>query len=195
MKTISIDVLLKSDLITTEESYSLIERFVLDPEITSTEILELDLPAKNRVEALLQPEFLSEGNLRELACDFASHTLYIFEQHAPGDYRPHECLSSAFLLNTWGIGSWDQLRETIQEARLSLWQFQGTEQVAAFEACYAALLMGREDAARMAREVAVCSQIAAHRNAWENRKSNAEPMLAREIEAAWQLQQVAEKLY
>lgn len=64
-----------SDLITTEESYDLIERFVLNPQITAAEILELDIPAKNRVEALLQPEFLDESTLRALACDFAAHTL------------------------------------------------------------------------------------------------------------------------
>lgn len=194
MNTISVDVLLKSDLITTEESYSLVERLVLHPQITAVGILELDLPAKNRVEALLQPEFLNETKLRELACDFASHTLHVFEAHAPNDYRPHECLSMAFLLNTWEIGSWEHLRKTIREARPAMWQFQRTEYVGAFEACRAALLVGSEDAALMAREVAVCTQIAAHRNVWEHRKSNVEPIVAREKEAAWQLTQILEKL-
>lgn len=194
MKTISVEVILKSDLITIEESYSLIERFVLKPHITAGEILELDLPAKNRVEALLQPEFLNESNFRDLACDFARHTLYIFEQHAPGDPRPHECLSMAFLLNTWGIGTWEQLMKAIREARPAMWQFQGTEYIGAFEACRAALLTGNEDAARMAREVAVCAQIAAHRYMWENKESMIEPMIAREEEATWQLAQIIEKL-
>lgn len=194
MKTISVDILLKSDLITTEESYSLIERFVHNPQITPPEIIELDLPAKNRVEALLQPEFLNEGTLRDLACDFAAHTLHIFEEHAPNDYRPHDCLSTAFLLNSWGIGSWEELRKTIDEARPAMRQFEGTEYVSALEACRAVLLVGNRDAARMVREVAVCTQVAAHRKEWERRKSNVEPMIAREEEATWQLKQIIERL-
>lgn len=194
MKTISVDILLRSELITPEESYELIERFALNPHITASEILELDLPAKNRVEALLQPELLTEGRLRMLACDFAAHTLHVFEAHAPNDYRPHECLSTAFLLNAWGIGSWEQLRKTIREARPAMWQFHGSEHVGAFEACRGALLMAGEDAAMMAREVAVCSQIAAHRKIWESKKSNTEPMIEREKEAAWQLECIIEVL-
>lgn len=194
MKVISVEVLLKSALITTEETYSLVERFVRNPQITAAEILDLDLPAKNRVEALLQPEFLNEVRLRELACDFAGHTLHIFEAHAPGDYRPHECLSTAFLLNAWGIGSREQLQETIKEAQPSMWRLEGTEHIGAFEACRAALLIAGEDAARMAREIAVCAQIAAHRNVWEKRRSNTEPVIARETEAAWQLGQIVDRL-
>jgi hypothetical protein len=170
------------------------ERFVCAPQITAVEIIELDLPAKNRVEALLRPDFLNESRLRELACDFAAHTLHIFEAQAPGDYRPHECLSTAFLLNTWGLGSWVQLRETIKEARPAMWQFERTEHIAALEACRAALMMGNEDAARMAREVAVCSQVAAHRNMWESKRSNTEPMIEREKEASWQLERILESL-
>lgn len=194
MKTISVEIILKSDLITTEQSYELVERFVHKPLITAAEILELDLPAKSRVEALLQPEFLTQSTLRGLACDFAAHTLHIFEEYIPGDYRPHECLSTAFLLNNWGIGSWDQLQKTIKEARPALWRLQSMEHVGAIEACRAALLVGSQDAAQMAREVAVCAQIAAHRKAWENRRSNFEPMNTREEEACWQLEQIVERM-
>jgi hypothetical protein len=194
VKTISVSVLLDSDLITTEETYDLIERYILNPQLTAAEILELDIPAKNRVEALLQPEFLNEGILRDLACDFAAHTLHVFEAHAPNDHRPHECLSTALLLNTWGIGTWEQLRETIREARPAMWQFEGTKYIGALEACRAALMVGTEDAALMARDIAVCSQRAAHRNAWESRRSKVEPMIEREIEAVWQLEKIIGKL-
>jgi hypothetical protein len=194
VKTISIDVLLKSDLITVEDSHSLIERVVLNPQITAAEILGLDLPAKNRVEALLQPEFLHDEKLRELACDFASHTLPIFEKAAPGDYRPHQCLCAAFLLNAWGIGSWEGLQQTIRESRPALLRFQGREHLGAFQACRAALLMGAEDAVWMAREVAACAQVAAHGKEREDRGSNVEPMVAREKEAAWQLAQIVKVL-
>lgn len=194
VKTISVDVLLKSELITNEDSYSLIERFVRNPQITVAEILELNLPAKNRVEALLQAEFLNEGKLRNLACDFAAHTLHVFEAHAPSDYRPHECLSTAFLLNTWGLSTWEQLKKTIEDARPAMWQFERTAHVGALEACRAVLLIGNDDAARMAREVALCSQMAVHHKAWENRRSNVEPMNAREEEACWQLEQIMKKI-
>lgn len=194
MKTISIDVLLKSELLTPEESHFLIKRFKINSHITAQEILELALPAKNRVEALLQSEFLNEGKLRDIACDFAAHTLHIFEAHAPNDYRPHECLTIASLLNTWGLESWEKLQKVIREARPAMLQFEETERVGAFEACRAVLLQGSRDAVRMAREVAVCSQIAAYRNEWENRKSNTEPMVEREKEAAWQLERIAKEL-
>jgi hypothetical protein len=194
VETIPVEIILKSDLITAEERHGLVEKLARHPRIAAGEILELDLPAKNRVEALLQPEFLNEGRLRDLACDFAAHTLHVFESYAPSDYRPHECLSAAFLLNTWSIGSWEQLRETIRKAQPVLRQFEGTEHSGAFEACRAALLMARKDAARMTRKVAICAQLAAHRNAWENRRSNTESMIARETEAAWQLRQIAGRL-
>ncbi len=188
------NVLLDSDLLTKEEARRLMERYELHHRFTASEILDLDLPAKNRVEALLQPEFFNDGRLRELACEFAGHTLHIFVAQVPGDYRPHECISMAFLLNTWGIGSWEQLRGTIKEARPAMRRLEGTDHVAALEACRAALLMDAEDAAEMARDVATCAQIAAHRNAWENRRSNTEPMISRECEAAWQLQEIAARL-
>jgi hypothetical protein len=55
-------------------------------------------------------------------------------------------------------------------------------------------MLGGEDAAWVAREVAVCAQAAAHREAREKRKSNVDPMIARETEAAWQLSQITSKL-
>jgi hypothetical protein len=194
VNTISIEFLLSSDLITPEESYDLIERFVRNPQITAAEILALDLPAKNRVEALLQPEFLPDKELRALACDFAAHTLHVFEFHAPNDHRLHKCLGMATLLNMNVEGSWERLQRVITEARPAMWRLQGTEHLGAFEACRALLLLGNEDAARMAREVAICSQVAAHRNAWENRRNDLELLVEREKEAAWQLAQIASRL-
>lgn len=154
----------------------------------------MDLPAKNRVDALLRPEVLSEYKLRELAFDFAQHTLYVFEAQAPKDHRPHECLATARLLHSEGIGSWEMLHEMIKEAQPAMWRFQRTQHVGAYEACRAALLLDYEDAGWVAREVAVCTQVAAHRYVWESRKSWSEPMTTREIEAMWQLGKIAEKL-
>lgn len=194
MKTTPVEVLLKSDLIAPEESRALAGRLARAARVSAVGILELDLPARNRVEALLRPEFFNEGRLRELACEFAAHTLHIFEEAAPGDYRPHDCLCAASLLNTWGIGSWEGLQRTIEEARPVTSRFRGEEHLGAFAACRAALLVGAEDAALMAREVAACSQTAAHRKEREERISHVEPAVARETEAAWQLTQIVERL-
>jgi hypothetical protein len=54
--------------------------------------------------------------------------------------------------------------------------------------------MDTEDAAQMAREVAARARMAAHHKEWESRKSNVEPMFAREKEAAWQLAQIIKRL-
>lgn len=186
MKTISVEKLLDSDLISTEESYSLVERSVLDPQITAVEILELDLPAKNRVEALLQPEFLSEIELRELACDFAEHTLPIFESRAPEDKRPRRCVEVA-RLHFSGRANFHELVAASKDARPSMWRFQRTEHRSAFEASYAVLLLEYECVDGMARSVARYAQLAAHHSAWEGRKNNVVPILNREREAAWQL--------
>ena len=193
MDTISVDLLLKSDLITVEESHDLIERYVLCPQITSAEILELDLPAKNRVEALLQPEFLNERKLRELACDFAEHTLHIFELRAPEDKRPRRCLNTA-RLRLAGRSSQQELKAAIRDARPSMWRFQSTPYTAAFEASYTVLWLDFEDAGMMARDVARYAQLAAHHQGWESRKSNTEPMFNREKEASWQLRHIAKRL-
>lgn len=193
METISVAKLLDSDLITTEESYGLLERYVLNPQITACEILELDLPAKNRVEALLQPEFLNDTHLRELACDFAEHTLHVFEFHALDDKRPRRCVEVARLYLR-GRASSQELGAAVRDARPSMWRFQAAGRKSAFEASYAVLWLDYEDADEMARSVAQCAQQAAHHKAREARKSNVAPMLNREREAAWQLAKIVEKL-
>lgn len=193
METISVAKLLDSDLITTEESYDLIERYVLNPQITAAEILEIDLPAKNRVEALLQHEFLTEEHLRELACDFAEHTLPIYEYHAPEDRRPRRCVEAARLYFAGGATS-EQLEAAIRDARPSMWRFQASRCESAFAASYAVLWLSYEDAAEMARSVAQYAQRAAHHKARECRKNNVTPLLHREKEASWQLARIVKKI-
>lgn len=193
MGTISVAKLLTSDLITTEESYDLIERYVLNPQITASEILEIDLPAKNRVEALLQSEFLTEEQLRELACDFAEHTLHIFESHAPEDGRPRRCVEVA-RLHFAGRASSEELQAAVRDARPSMWRFQASKYESAFEASYAVLWLNYEDAPEMTRSVAQYAQRAAHHKARECRKNNVTPMLDREKEASWQLARIVERI-
>lgn len=193
VETVSLDVLLRSDLITNEETYPLVGAFSHRPQLTAREIIALDLPAKVRVEALLQYEFLTENQLQELSCEFAKHTLYVFEEHAPEDRRLHLCLDVARLYFQ-GLIKRQRLEEAISTAIPAKGQFLGTKYVGAFEAADAILWLNCNDAALMARQVAFCAQRAAHRKEWESRTSDVEPMMGREREAAWQLALIAERL-
>jgi hypothetical protein len=193
MQTIPLDVLLASDLITDEDSYPLVGAFSHHPYLSAKEIIALDLPAKNRVEVLLRHEFLTEKQLRWLACDFTEHVLHVFEELAPKDFHPRACVEAAHLYADEVI-SVELLRIVLNKARPSMQQFRGTEHVGAFEVGWAVLLFDGEDAALMAQEVAVCAQRAAHRKVWENRKNDLELMTAREAEAAWQLKLIVGEL-
>jgi len=63
--------------------------------LSAIEILDLDIPAEDRVWALLHNEFFSERELQELACDFAESTLHIYEEKYPNDDRPRVVIETA----------------------------------------------------------------------------------------------------
>ena len=193
MHTIPLEILLVSDLITNEETYPLIGTLSHRPYLSAEEVLALDLPAKNRVEALLRHELLMETELRSLACDYTEHVLYVFEELAPEDFYPRAGVEAARLYAD-GVISIELLRRVLGEVRPSMQRFRGTGHVGAFEVTWAVMMLDDEDAALMAQEVAVCAQKAAHRRVWERRKSNLEPMIGREEEAIWQLGRIIEKL-
>jgi len=193
MQSINLHIILNSDLITNEESHLLIGAFSHRPYLSAEEILALDLPAKNRVEALLRREFLTEKQLRKLACDFAEHVLHVFEELASEDFHPRACVQAARLYAE-GVIDIETLEIALNEARPSMQRFRGTEHRGAFEVGWAVLLFDGEDAALMAQEVAVCAQRAAHRKVWESRKSNLELITERETEAVWQLKRIVEQL-
>jgi hypothetical protein len=191
MQTIPLDVLLSSDLITTEESHLLLGALSHRPYLSAREIIAVDLPAKNRVEALLRHEFLTDRQLRSLACDFAAHVLYVFEELSPEDFHPRACVEAARLYAD-GVMSVESLQVALDEARPSMQRFRGTEHVGALEVGWAVLLFDGDDAVLMAQEVSVCAQRAAHHKAWENRRSDFEPIVGRETEAAWQLKLIVD---
>ena len=182
-------VILDSELLSTEETDPLLRLFQSHPQLTAAQILDLDLPAKNRVDALLRHEFLDEKQLRELACAFVEHTLHVYEVRSPEDRRPRNCVEFARL---WlkGAVSQDELQAVIAEAIRAVWRFEGTEFVGVFYAGFAATFLGGEDAGETARAVAIYTQRAAHREAWERRSSNLQLMAGREREATWQLRHI-----
>lgn len=193
IKTIPAQVILGSDLLSIEETAPLLRLFQSHPQLTAAQVLDLDLPVKNRVDALLRHEFLDERQLRELACAFVEHTLHVYEVSSLEDRRPRNCLEVARL---WlkGAVSQDELQAVIAEAIRAVWRFEGTEFVGVFYAGFAATFLGGNDAGETARAVAIYTQRAAHREAWERRKSNLQLMLGREREATWQLRHIVKKI-
>lgn len=192
VKTISCTVLLSSELLSPEESHILSLQLEGKPHLTVSEIIALDLPAKNRVEALLQIEFLEEKQLRALACDFVEHTLYIFEEQSPMYPQPRRCVAAArqYLAGA----SIERLQEAIKEAIPAVWRLERTPFVGAFTAGMAALFLDYHDAAETARIVANHTQRAIHYREWERRESDLELMFGRELGATWQLTRIAETM-
>lgn len=182
-------VLLSSELLSVEEHQDLLIQLDGRLQLTASEIVEIDLPARNRVEALLRSEFLKDRQLRELACDFAEHTLPLFEEYAPRERRPHRCVETARLYLSGG--NFDELQRAIREAIPAVWQLQGTKFTSAFTAGLAVTFLDYPDAAGIAWPVALHSQKAAHYKEWEIRKGYLELMMGREKEATWQLARVA----
>jgi hypothetical protein len=193
LKTIPSDVLLSSELLSAADVFSLSVELGQRLQLTASEIIKLDLPACNRVEALLQKEFLREDQLRELACDFAEHTLHIFEWYSPNDYRPRNFVEIARSYYQGKTGD-DKLKDAFTETWSSIERFDEGKCKGAFASGLAASLLYSGEVDKMARDVALCSQRAAHRLEWEMRESDCEPIADREREASWQLKRIVEKL-
>jgi hypothetical protein len=193
VKTISSNVILSSDLLSAEDSFSLSIELKQRLQLAASEIIELDLPARNRVEALLQKDFLKENQLRELACDFAEHTLQVFELYCPDDSRPRNFVKMARLYYA-GKLSKESLKDAFTDTWNSIETFSEGKYRGAFASGLAASLLYSGEPGKMARDVALWSQNAVHRKEWESRRSNFEPMTGREREAAWQLEHIVKKL-
>lgn len=193
VKTISSSILLSSELLSAEDSFGLSIQLKQRIQLTASEIIELDLPARNRVEALLQEEFLEEKQLQELACSFADHTLKIFEACLSNEHGPRRMVDIARLYYAGGASE-----EELKAAFIDTWRaiegFNNENCNALFAAGLAVSLLNSDEADKMARGVAVWAQNAAHLREWESRRSNFEAINAREREAAWQLKRIVSKL-
>lgn len=184
---------MSSELLSAEDSFSLSIELNQRLQLTASEIIELDLPARNRVEALLRKEFLKEDQLRELACGFAEHTLQVFEWYCPSDIRPRNFVKIARLYYAGKIGK-ERLKDAFIETWNSIEMFKEGRYKAAFASGLAASLLYSGEASKMARDVALWSQNAVHLKKWESRRSNFEPMTGRERESVWQLKRIVDKL-
>lgn len=193
LKTISSNLLLSSELLSAEDSFHLSIELKQRLQLTASEIIELDLPARNRIEALLQKEFLHEAQLREFACDFAEHTLPVFEWYCPNDSRPRRFVETARLYHA-GQTSNEKLQAGFTETWHAIEQLNEGRSKGAYASGLAVSLLYSGKADNMARDVALWAQHAAHRMAWESRESDFEPMIESEREAVWQLKRIVEKL-
>lgn len=189
-KTIPAQIILESVLLSEEEAFPLKRRLESQESLTAEQILALDIPSKNRVDALLRYEFIREKDLRVLSCDFARHTLHIFESRVPYDRSLRQCLLTARDYAR-GIIDREELQDAIRRVIPVVWKLEGTPFIGSFESGMAVTFLDYRNASELARIVAVHTQRAAHRYFWENRKSNVQPMTAREKEASWQLKRIA----
>jgi hypothetical protein len=55
----------------------------------------MDIPAKDRLWAVLREEFLSEKTLQIAACDFAEHVLPVYENRYSDNNAPRHCIEVA----------------------------------------------------------------------------------------------------
>jgi hypothetical protein len=72
-----------------------IERlFAGRPELTALDILDLDIPAEDRLWAVLRTDFFPEREIHELACVFAERAVAILERHDPDEKRPRAAIEA-----------------------------------------------------------------------------------------------------
>ena len=62
--------------------------------ITAADVLELDIPAEDRLWAVLRKEMLPEPLVHEAACRFAEVHLSKYEDKYPGDDRPRAAIAA-----------------------------------------------------------------------------------------------------
>lgn len=88
MALISIDQILRWNPCAVYDSREkIIERTDGNWPKTPLEILDLDIPAEDRLWVLLRPKIIPKKKLHLLACDFAEDVLFIFEEQSPQDNR------------------------------------------------------------------------------------------------------------
>lgn len=139
------------------------------PELTVLDILDLDIPAEDKLWATLHSELIPEQDLHELACRFAEDVLPIYEREYPDDHRPRRAIETK---RKWLKG--EATDEELESARLEAW--------AAVWAARAAGARAMAIAARAAVRAAVQAAWAAGaRAAWAvAREAAAEAWAARE---------------
>ena len=89
---------------------------------TPLEILNLDIPAMDRLWVVLRPEIIPERELRLLACAFARTSLPLYERDYPEDARPRTAIETA---ERYARGS--ATREELAAAEAAAWAARDAE--------------------------------------------------------------------
>jgi hypothetical protein len=83
--------------------------------LTALEILDLKVPGKDRLWAVLRNEFFTDAELRELACDYAESVIGFYESKFPGDDRPRNAIRVARRFAR-GDATRDELSDALSDA-------------------------------------------------------------------------------
>ena len=84
--------------------------------ISAKRVLSLDIPAADRVWAVLHKELLLDSEMRLCACAFAADVLHYFEDRYPSDTRPRNAIIARL---EYELGERDEI--TLQIARAAAW--------------------------------------------------------------------------
>ena len=132
---------------------------------TPLEILNLDIPAMDRLWVVLRPEIIPERELRLLACAFARTSLPLYERDYPEDARPRTAIETA---ERYARGS--ATREELAAAEAAAWAAAWAAAASAAEAAWAAARAAARAAASAAARAAARAAEAA---AWAARDAEA----------------------
>jgi hypothetical protein len=145
--------------------------------LTALEILDLKVPGKDRLWAVLRNEFFTDAELRELACDYAESVIGFYESKFPGDDRPRNAIRVA---RRFARG--DATRDELSDAWSAAWSAADAALSAANDAWSAAdAAWSAADAAWSAADSALSAADAVWSAAW----SAANATLSAAGRAAW----------
>lgn len=131
----------------------LIEAFAGLQSLTPAEVLDLDLPAEDRLWVVLRPEVLCERSMRLIACDVATWVLRHYEAYRPDDDRPRRAIETARRFAV-GEATQKELEFAAESARYAAYAARAGARGAAWSAAFSAERSAAEAAAWAARDAA-----------------------------------------
>ena len=108
MKSVTIDDVMAWEPCNGYTRERVTELFAGRESVTALDILDMDIPHYDRVDAVLRSTLIDSKTLRALACDFAEHVLPLFEAEYPDDDRPRRLVEAT---RQWAAGliSYDEM--------------------------------------------------------------------------------------
>ena len=156
MKTVTLEQIMSWNLCYEREKISDL-LFQDKEEVGFEDIVTLDIPAKDKLWAVLRNEFFTDNDLYFLACKFASLVMPIWEKYYPNDKRPQTAIETRL---RWLRG--EATDEELAVARTAAGAADAAAREAAREAAWAAA----GAATSAARAAAGAADAAAWAAAW-----------------------------